>query len=285
MRMFLDMIAVGRPVNNLIAGVTVVVGGMLLRDIPDNTTLLFASLGAAFIAGYGNAINDCFDVAADRLNKPGRLIPSGRLTVSQGFVSAVVHVLIGLAFAMLVNVSCLIIAAVTALLLYAYSAFVKRLLLISNIWVAALSALTFLYAAAAGNSWEWGQIRFTLLGAVFAFLFHFGREIIKDAEDISGDSSVGTTTLAVKFSPESCIRLAVIPFALLACVMFAAYLLFGLSISYLILSILFVVAIAVIYIDAIRSKPVEQVPAHLQIRLKLLMPAGLLILLAARYTL
>ncbi len=284
MRTLFYMIMLGRPVNNLIAGVTVIVAGFLLRDIPDAATLAFASLGAALIAGFGNAINDCFDVVADRLDKPGRLIASGRLTVRQGYVSATIHVVLGLASAALVNVTCLLIAATAALLLYAYSAFGKRLLIVSNIWVASVSALTFMYAAAAGNNWEWMQIRLALLGALFGFLFHLGREMIKDAEDISGDSSVGTTTLATEYGPGFCMKLAMIPFAVLAGVMFAAYLFFGLSVSYLISSILFVSAMTIVSVDAIRSESVKLASSKLQLRLKLLMPAGLLTLLIARYT-
>jgi 4-hydroxybenzoate polyprenyltransferase len=278
------MILLGRPVNNLIAGVTVVVAGFLLRDIPDAATLVFASLGAALIAGFGNAINDCFDIAADRLNKPGRLIASGKLTVRQGYASAFIHVILGLASAALVNVSCLLIAATAALLLYAYSAYGKRLLFLSNIWVASVSALTFLYAAAAGNNWEWRQIRLALLGAFFGFLFHLGREMIKDAEDVSGDSSVGTMTLATKYGPESCMKSAMIPFAVLTAVMFAAYLFLGLSVIYLISSILFVSAMTIISVDAIRTESVILASSRLQLRLKLLMPAGLLTLLIARFT-
>jgi len=283
MRMLLHMILLGRPINNLIAGTTVVVACFLLRDIPDAATLTYASLGVAFIAGFGNAINDCFDIAADRLNKPSRLIASGKLTVRQGYVSASIHAALGLASAALVNTHCLLIATAAAILLYAYSAFGKRMLVISNVWVASVSALTFLYAAAAGNNWEWMQIRLTLLGALFAFLYHLGREMVKDAEDISGDSSVGTITLATKYSPELCMKLAVVPFVALAAVMIAAYLFFGLSFIYLMSAILFVSAMAIISVDAIRTESVELASSRLQMRLKLLMPAGLLTLLIARY--
>ena len=63
--------------------------------------------------------------------------------------------------------------------------------------VAALAAICFpfgtLSAGSVGRAW---------IPAGFAFLFHFGREIVKDIEDMVGDRSVGARTIALTFGSQ-----------------------------------------------------------------------------------
>jgi 4-hydroxybenzoate polyprenyltransferase len=52
--------------------------------------------------------------------------------------------------------------------------------------------LAFIYGGLAGR-----DFRLSLIPAGFAFLFHLGREILKDIEDLKGDVSSGAKTLPV----------------------------------------------------------------------------------------
>lgn len=283
MRKLWYMLLIGRPINNLLTLVSVATAGLLLRDVPQFDDLITAALGAAFICGFGNAINDSLDHVTDRINKPERPIPSGRLSVMQGYISAVVHLAAGLALASFVNTTCLLIAASASLLLFEYALFGKRLPLIANIWVAGVSALSFTYATAVGENWEWGQIRLVALGAVFVFLFHLGREIVKDIEDKAGDMVSGAKTLPIMFGVKvSKIAVAII-FVLLMIAMLLAYVVLGLSTWYLVCSVVLIVIPLIDILRQLARSSGEKELHRVQAMLKALMPFGLAVLLIARY--
>ncbi len=283
MRKLWYMLLIGRPINNLLTLVSVATAGLLLRDVPPFDDLITAAFGAAFICGFGNAINDSLDHVTDRINKPERPIPSGRLSVTQGYISAVVHLAAGLALASLVNATCLLIAASASLLLFGYAFFGKRLLLIANICVAGVSALSFTYAAAVGQNWEWSQIRLVALGAVFVFLFHLGREIIKDMEDLAGDMASGARTLPVAFGVSASKTAATIIFVPLMIAMLLAYVVLGLSTWYLVCSVLLIVIPLIDILRQLARSSNEKELHRVQAMLKALMPFGLAVLLIARY--
>ncbi len=283
MRKLWYMLLIGRPINNLLTLVSVATAGLLLRDVPPFDKLITAALGAAFICGFGNAINDSLDHVTDRINKPERPIPSGRLSVTQGYISAVVHLAAGLALASLVNTTCLLIAASASLLLFGYALFGKRLLLIANICVAGVSALSFVYAAAVGESWEWSQIRLVALGAVFVFLFHLGREITKDMEDLAGDMASGAKTLPVVFGVSASKTAVAVTFILLMIAMLLAYVVLGLSIWYLVCSVVLIVIPLIDILRQLARSSDEKELHRVQAMLKALMPFGLAVLLIARY--
>ena len=284
MRKLWYMLLIGRPINNFLTLVSVATAGLLLRDVPPFDKLITAALGAAFICGFGNAINDSLDHVTDRINRPERPIPSGRLSVMQGYISAVVHLAAGLALAGLVNATCLLIAASASLLLLGYALFGKRLLIVANICVAGVSSLSFVYAAAVGRNWEWSQIRLIALGAVFIFLFHLGREITKDMEDKAGDIASGARTLPVVFGVSASKTAVAVIFVLLMIAMLLAYVVLGLSIWYLVCSVVLIIIPLIDILRQLARSSDEKELHRVQAMLKALMPFGLAVLLIARYT-
>jgi geranylgeranylglycerol-phosphate geranylgeranyltransferase len=283
MRKLWYMLLIGRPINTFLTLVSVATAGLLLRDVPPFDDLITAALGAALICGFGNAINDSLDHVTDRINKPERPIPSGRLSVTQGYISAVVHLAAGLALASLVNATCLLIAAFASLLLLGYALFGKRLLIVANTCVAGVSSLSFVYAAAVGENWEWSQIRLVVLGAAFVFLFHLGREIVKDMEDLAGDMASGARTLPVVFGVSASTAAAAVIFVLLMIAMLLAYVVFGLSTWYLACSVVLVVFPLIDILRQLARSSGERELHRVQAMLKALMPFGLAVLLIARY--
>ena len=79
-----------------------------------------------------------------------------------------------------------------AVLLFVYSRFWKRALLVGNLVVAALIAAVLLY-----GGWAVGAPEAAGVGAFFAFLTTLAREIVKDVEDVPGDAAADARTLAV----------------------------------------------------------------------------------------
>jgi geranylgeranylglycerol-phosphate geranylgeranyltransferase len=80
------------------------------------------------------------------------------------------------------------------ILLFLYAIKAKRVALVGNILIGSVCASAFL--AGAMITGAYGVIGFPL---GFAFVFVMGRELIKGAEDVEGDTAAGASTLAVRF--------------------------------------------------------------------------------------
>ena len=157
---------------------------------PAWSALLLAALSAALINGAGNAFNDLMDIDIDRINRPLRPLPAGRLSPNAARRQSLLLALAGGALAFWLSPWHGLIALAVAALLAFYSISLKNSLLWGNVLVAFVGAIAFPYGALAagglGRSW---------IPALFAFLFHLGREIVKDIEDVAGDQIRGERTL------------------------------------------------------------------------------------------
>ena len=184
-----------RPINFVITGASIYVSCLLAGGTQSQfLAMLFASLGGAFIGGGGMVINDIFDIEIDRINKPNRPLPSGAIDkfdalMFYGGISGV-----GLMMSAYSTRAALIIAFAAVPIIFLYSYKFKSTPLFGNFIVGGLTGLAFIYGGAAV-----GNIRQAIIPAVFAFLINVGREIIKDMEDVEGDSKNGAVTYPVKY--------------------------------------------------------------------------------------
>jgi len=183
-----------RPLNGLITALSVGVGLWTANAPPTWGPGLIAALSAALINGAGNAFNDVIDIDIDRINRPDRPLPSGRISPFVAGVQTLALTLAGCLLGFWLSPWHGSIALGVALLLALYSIFLKNSLLWGNILVAFVGALAFPYGALAagdlGRSW---------IPALFALLFHTGREIVKDIEDVAGDRLRGDHTLPLRW--------------------------------------------------------------------------------------
>ena len=181
-----------RPVNVLIAGWSIGIAGYLCGIGQSLDKLISACIVGALMTAAANGINDYFDIEIDRINKPYRPFPSGRITNREGLIFT------GLMFTLAMSLACsigpiaLAMTLFSGLLLYWYSARLKRTVLWGNITVSLVTGLAFLFGGVAV-----GQLQRALIPAAFSFLMHLGREIIKDMEDITGDAALNARTLPV----------------------------------------------------------------------------------------
>ncbi|RZK51942.1 MAG: prenyltransferase [Hymenobacter sp.] len=152
-------------------------------------------LAALLVAAAGYIINDYYDVKIDAINRPDRLVV-GRLLRRRHAMLA--HVLLsGLGVALAVALSWRL-GAVTlgaAALLWGYSARFKRLALVGNLSIAALTAALVLLPALLPAASGAGLPKAVWLYALAAFLLTVVREIVKDLEDMRGDAQHGCRTL------------------------------------------------------------------------------------------
>lgn len=200
---FTGYIRLLRPVNVVIGGLSIFIGGFVTGTIEPLHKLLLAALSGMFIAGAANAINDVFDLEIDRINKPGRPLPSGQLTPRAARFWAFSLFAGGIGIGALVNGAALIIATASSLLLYLYSARLKPTAFWGNLCVGVVSGLAFVYGGVAV-----GRLNIALVVGGFACLYHLAREIIKDMEDVQGDTAQGGQTLPIRYGLKPAMAIA-----------------------------------------------------------------------------
>jgi 4-hydroxybenzoate polyprenyltransferase len=166
------------------------------------------------IAGAGNVINDYFDVKADRINKPEKLIIDKHIKRRWAIMFNWVFNIIGLLIAFYLswitsNWFILIIAFVIINFLWFYSAIYKRKLFVGNILVALMVGIVPIYVLIYNLPLDGYNLTETARsGALFtsevviiislvAFVINFLREIIKDIADIRGDLHLNARTVPI----------------------------------------------------------------------------------------
>lgn len=158
----------------------------------DLYTLLLAATAGSLIGAAGNTINDIFDIAIDRVNKPGRALAAALVSAPAATISAVVTAVLGILLSIPLGTTALLIAVGTVILLYAYSAWLQHLPLVGNAVVAFLTGMAFIYGAAV-----FGNPAAGMIPALFAFAFNLAREVLKDIEDMHGDSLLDVSTFPI----------------------------------------------------------------------------------------
>jgi 4-hydroxybenzoate polyprenyltransferase len=168
------------------------------------------------IAAGGNIINDYFDVKADRINKPEKLIITKHIKRRWAIVSHWsfngIAFLIGMYLSIKYNsLSFVFIHLISINLLWFYSMYFKRKVLIGNIMIAFLTALVpilallfMIYSPNDSNQladpsafgwimdYDFALIQFITF---FAFVQNLAREILKDIQDIEGDKLIYVKSL------------------------------------------------------------------------------------------
>lgn len=189
------LIELVRPVNCLIVLCAVFTAAFVARGslAPLRDVVLAGVSGMLILAG-GNAINDVFDVDIDRINRPMRPLPSGRISRRLAVVEAGVLFLLGALLGGGIGRSAGGMALLAVGLLVLYSAWLKRTVLWGNLTVSALGGLAFLYGGIAAK-----RMSAAWVPAILAFLFHLGREILKDMEDVEGDRFAQAQTFPLRF--------------------------------------------------------------------------------------
>ncbi|MCW3463647.1 geranylgeranylglycerol-phosphate geranylgeranyltransferase [Chitinophaga nivalis] len=177
------------------------------------TQFILLCLSTILIAAAGYIINDYFDINIDIINKPEKMVLDkviprrwamawhsifNMLGVSLGFIVAWKTGQIYLGFTQVI----------CSLLLWFYSTSYKRQVLVGNVIISLLTALSVvvvgfyekqIYESFAAIMSDTGRKLIQIIGvyALFAFVISMIREIVKDLEDMMGDSKDGCRTLPI----------------------------------------------------------------------------------------
>ena len=233
MNRLVEYLKLTRHQNNLIAALSVLVGALVAGDIEYWGGVAFACISAFFISGGGNCLNDFFDVEIDKINKPFRPLPKGEISRRSALWFSVFLFLVGLCLSIFIRPLSVVIATIAIIFLIFYNHTLKRKLFWGNFTVSFVSALTFVYGGIATS-----DFRLSLIPAVFAFLFHMGREIIKDVQDLNGDRSLNASSLPIRFGIRFSLTFTTLIFSVLILSTLLPYLFDIFSLHYLIMVIL-----------------------------------------------
>ncbi len=210
----LAFVLITRPGNVLMAGLSIAIAALLVRVDLRCAAIWCAVISGMCITAGANVINDVFDLAIDRINKPQRILPAGRLTTRAAQIHAIILLACGVIFSIFAGIFAAIIALGSAVLVVAYSKWLKRQPLVGNLAVSLVTALAFIFGAAAACT-ETLQWQAGLFPAAFAFFMHFGREIVKDIEDQIGDHALHARTLPLAYGLRAAQLAASLAFVLL----------------------------------------------------------------------
>lgn len=221
------LIKLSRPANVIISFLTIIIAAELAWGLDPFNNVLLAALSAALITMGANVINDYYDIEIDRINKPNRPLAAGTVSKKTAFIYFIFVYFLAWCLAIYINVWMFLIAFMTSIILFFYSFRLKRTVLWGNLTVSFATAIAFVYGGVAV-----GHYKETFFPAAFAFLFHLGREILKDIQDMEGDKQAGADTFPVKYGISRSIGLISVDFILLVFLTAIPYILGIYSIRY-----------------------------------------------------
>ncbi len=203
-----------RPHNLIVAALTTYIGygsvaASFASSLYDGSYTLLALLVVVMVAAGGYAVNDYFDVATDKIVKPWRPIPSGRVPARAALALSIILVAGGVVLSAALSLPLLVFAAANAVLVVEYSRWIKRTGFLGNLVVALNSAATILFGALAKAVHDGVGLPLASLAPVaIAFSLVLGREIVKGVEDFEGDREECYLTLAVRMGPARAAKVA-----------------------------------------------------------------------------
>ena len=211
-----DWWTLARGFNVLMGIITVPVGAMIVgaagqNDIAIPIILHTMSVGL-FMAGW-NALNDLKDIDADRINRPNRPLPSGAITENHAAKFSWVTMILSalMLFAIIFHaeqnighLEWLDSVAIWLIALFLMCAYefdgipfkicLKKRGLLGNLSVSGLIAVVIVFGASAVGH---GTDPLPWFVALCAMMIGTAREIIKDVEDMEGDSERHTLPMKI----------------------------------------------------------------------------------------
>lgn len=196
-------------INNLLIIVLTLIGvwfgsshSLLLNS--NFISYLLMILFTILIAGAGNAINDYFDVKADRINRPNRQVIEKTIKKRWAIIIHWGFNLIALIISVYLSIHLhswfyVFIHLFATTLLWVYSIFLKRVYFISNLSISFLVALVPVlgYKTMLDLDLIIVDMRFPMLLILGAFVTNLTREIIKDIQDMEGDQIRHVKSIAI----------------------------------------------------------------------------------------
>lgn len=261
-----------RPLNCLITFITILLAGFICGSFFDFKIIFIAGFAGALVNAAGNIINDFFDIEIDKINRPNRVLPSGKISLRFALNSyvSITYFAIILAFYNL-NFNAFLIVLITSAMMFLYSYQLKKIAFLGNVVVAFFTGLAFLFGSLVSGSVYCG-----IIPSVFAFLISLMRELVKDIEDIKGDKLANISTYPLKYGIKATLQLISITGIVLIISTTIPFLLKIYNLYYFIFVSIFVNGILVYIIRSLNKSTSQTTISKMSLLLKLGMIFGIL---------
>lgn len=205
LKIYLELI---RPFTLIAPVVGFLSGAMIASGATPDIYCLLGALSAAILNAASNVNNQYFDLEIDKINKPFRPLPSGKISKTATILFACMLYGISLALALFINLQLFFIILITTVITFFYSAppvRIKQYPFMSNIAIALPRGMLLIVAG-----WSVVKPVFNIepwfIGLIFA-LYLTGAATTKDFSDIKGDSRFGIKTLPILYGPEKAAKI------------------------------------------------------------------------------
>ncbi|MCK4717162.1 MAG: UbiA family prenyltransferase [Thermoplasmata archaeon] len=209
-----DIVTLGRPMPfppHVIAGLCGVVMAYATYQpaVGDPNHFLFLAIFGSVLMGFANTASNIFnqitDLDIDRINKPDRPLPSGRISIGQAAALSTGTYLAVILLSFLVNQNFAAVMSVFVIVTVLYS--VPPFLLKKRLWLSngSIAIARGVCLPMAGWSIVPGASPLDpeiLAVSIFLFFFLLGASGTKDFSDIEGDKEHGMRTLPVHYGVE-----------------------------------------------------------------------------------
>ncbi len=255
--MMLSYLRIIRPSVVFLAAFAVLVGALIVGYY-QWFQILIAVLVASLVAGAGNVTNDYFDYEIDKINKPKRILPSGKIKRRNATIYvAILYILAIILTLFFLNYYMILLVFLNTIITLFYAWKIKRTPF-GHFVVSWLTSSAFLFGAL-----------FVNLNATILFLFSMsylatlGREITKGIEDMEGDRKAGIKTLSIVTGRLFAAWVAIFFIIFSIIISFIPYLFNLLSINYLFLvtfaDLIFVFSCFVLLINPAKSQKIMKI--------------------------
>ena len=189
----LSYLKILRPSVVFLAAFAVLVGAIIVGYYQP-FQILIAILIASLVAGAGNVTNDYFDYEIDKINKPKRALPSGKIKrKNAALYAAILYVLAIVLLVTFLNnfYNMILLALINIPITFLYAWKIKRTPF-GHFFDSWLASSTFLFGAFLSDINATVLLLFSM-----SYLANLGREIAKGIEDMEGDKKIGAKTFSV----------------------------------------------------------------------------------------
>ncbi len=193
LRAFLDLTRI--VPNQIMLGVGVIIGEIIsFHGLPPLRLMALGFLGPFFLGASTFAMNDYFDVEADRTGgRQDRPLVRGEISANEAKWTFILGFPLGLLLSSIINLECLLMAIIFASLAVAYNLKMKQMGLPGNMFIASTMAIPFIFGSLAVGG---GLPLAVVVLALISFLAGLGREVLKDVMDYEADAVRDSRSLA-----------------------------------------------------------------------------------------